>query len=216
MKSGRFSSLVFSFLIVISCVSGTSQAQTQIEITTPMTPPNWALMERELLSANSEAVEDFYDYYFDERDYLLHTPRWGILDGPDDLFDIFCRWTLLYSLGGRESVLELYRKGNTGGIRQYTEYKTVDTPLAEHGSYYKEFVCTSDFHHTGEGLRAFNIQGLANPTNIKFQKRMRRFAEFYMDEDPDAKNYDPEHKIIRSLWTGSRVTCPHRLVHFVS
>ncbi|HUG80458.1 MAG TPA: hypothetical protein VML01_02265 [Bryobacterales bacterium] len=50
-----------------------------------MTPPRWALLERELLRANSEAVEFFADRYIDERGYLLHTPRWGTLDGPDDV-----------------------------------------------------------------------------------------------------------------------------------
>ena len=34
--------------------------------------------------------------------------------------------------------------------------------------------------------------------------RVRRYAGLYMDEDPQEKNYDPEHKIIRSLFNGSR------------
>ncbi len=33
---------------------------------------------------------------------------------------------------------------------------------------------------------------------------MRRFAGFYLNEDPGAANYDPQHKIIRSLFNGSR------------
>jgi hypothetical protein len=33
---------------------------------------------------------------------------------------------------------------------------------------------------------------------------MRRFAGFYMNEDPEAPNYDAEHKIIKSLFNGSR------------
>ena len=33
---------------------------------------------------------------------------------------------------------------------------------------------------------------------------MKRFAEFYLNEDPEARNYDPEHKIIRSIWNGSK------------
>ncbi|MEZ4618937.1 MAG: hypothetical protein R2867_25960 [Caldilineaceae bacterium] len=33
---------------------------------------------------------------------------------------------------------------------------------------------------------------------------MRRYAGFYMNEDPQAPNYDPEHKIIRSAFNGSR------------
>ena len=33
---------------------------------------------------------------------------------------------------------------------------------------------------------------------------MRRFAGFYLNEDPEAPNYDPKHKIIRSMFNGSR------------
>jgi hypothetical protein len=33
---------------------------------------------------------------------------------------------------------------------------------------------------------------------------MRRFAGMYMNEDPEAPNYDPANKLIKSLWTGSK------------
>jgi hypothetical protein len=33
---------------------------------------------------------------------------------------------------------------------------------------------------------------------------MKRFAAMYMNEDPEAPNYDPVHKIIRSIWNGSK------------
>ena len=36
------------------------------------------------------------------------------------------------------------------------------------------------------------------------RQRARRFAGFYMGEDPEAPNYDPAHKIIRSMENGSR------------
>ena len=62
----------------------------------------------------------------------------------------------------------------------------------------------SDWHHTGEGMQGFMNQGFSDPDDRSFQTRMRRFAGMYMDEDPDAPNYDPEHKVIRSIWNGSR------------
>jgi hypothetical protein len=37
-----------------------------------------------------------------------------------------------------------------------------------------------------------------------YVQRARRFAGFYMNEDKGAPNYDPKHKIIRSLHNGSR------------
>ena len=59
-------------------------AQDTIRISTPMVPPEWALLERELLDATSAAVSEFYEHFFDERGYLLHVARWGALDGTDD------------------------------------------------------------------------------------------------------------------------------------
>lgn len=53
-----------------------------IGVDKPMPPPAWALMERALLKANSDAARAFYRKYVDDRGYLLHTPRWGTLDGP--------------------------------------------------------------------------------------------------------------------------------------
>ena len=50
----------------------------------------------------------------------------------------------------------------------------------------------------------FNMMGLGDPYDVKFRHRVRRFAGFYMNEEPGALNYDPEHKIIRSMYNGSR------------
>ena len=58
--------------------------------------------------------------------------------------------------------------------------------------YYKEFIVQSDWMHHGEGLQLFNRMGLSIPTDAKYQQRARRFAGFYMGEDPEAPNYDPE------------------------
>ena len=54
-----------------------AEAQDALRITTSMSPPEWALLEREVLDANSAAVREFYDHFFDERGYLLHVARWG-------------------------------------------------------------------------------------------------------------------------------------------
>ena len=53
-------------------------------------------------------------------------------------------------------------------------------------------------------MRVFNRMGLSVPDDPTYQARARRFAGFYMGEDPDAPNYDPQHKLIRSLINGSR------------
>ena len=65
-----------------------------------------------------------------------------------------------------------------------------------------------DWVHNGEGLTTFNLHGLMDPTERNFEKRVRRFSEMYMGADPamgpGSQNYDPQHKVIRSLLNGSR------------
>ena len=175
-----------------------------IVIDTPMSPPTWALLERELLSANAAACEEFYAKYFDERGFLLCVERWGGDDGPDDAIENCNDWPLLYALGGSERVRELYERAWEGHLRQYTLAKTTEVPLARDGMFYKEFHTQMDWMHIGEELTVFNVMGLANPRDRAFERRVRRFAGFYMNEDPQALNYDPQVKIIKSLFNGSR------------
>ena len=185
---------------LFSCSTGTIPS---VEIDTPMSPPDWALLERALLDENSKAVEAFAERYLDERGHLLHTPRWGTLDGPDDAIETFYNWTLLHALGGSDEVLELYRKALEGHLEQYGELRTELTTLAADGAYHEEFITQSDWFHTGEGMRAFFLMGHSDPENDQYVNRMERFARMYTGEDPSYGNYDPEHRIIRSIWNGS-------------
>ena len=175
-----------------------------VSVETPMAPPAWALMERALLKANSEAARAFYEKYVDSRGYLKHTPRWGTLDGPDDAIETFYNWTLLHALGGDDDLLAMYQKAQEGHWAQYGELRTKLTKLAENGAYYKEFITMSDWFHTGEGMRAFLLAGLSMPRDAMYRRRMQRFAGMYMNEDPEAPNYDAEKKLIKSIWTGSK------------
>src|SRR5215210_580008 len=140
-------------------------AEPSITIGTPMPAPAWALLERRLLQANSKASELFAAKFVDDRGYLLHTPRWGTLDGPDDAIETFYNWTLLHALGGSESVLKSYKKALEGHYKQYGEMRTKLTKLAENGAHYKEFITQSDWFHTGEGMRGFMFQGLSDPND---------------------------------------------------
>ncbi len=83
--------------------------QIELKAATPMTAPEWALLQRELLSAHTEACEIFHAQYFDERNHLLCFPRWGANDGPDDAIEHVNDWPLLHALGGSDRILELYR-----------------------------------------------------------------------------------------------------------
>jgi hypothetical protein len=178
--------------------------EVTLSVTTPMSPPTWALLERELLRANAAACQEFFQRYFDERGYLLCVERWGGDDGPDDAIENCTDWPILHALGAPDVVLQLYKKAWEGHLRQYTAAKTKDVPFARDGMYFKEFPVMFDWLHNGEGLTPFNVQGLSDPYDRAFRRRVRRFAGFYLNEDAGAPNYDPERKIIRSLFNGSR------------
>ena len=61
-----------ALLLLLSVAWLIPEAKTApLTIRTPMTPPAWALMERELLKANAEACREFFKRYFDERGFLL-------------------------------------------------------------------------------------------------------------------------------------------------
>ena len=192
--------LSFSVLASRSAKSG----ELTISIDTPMSPPAWALLERELIRANTVACEEFFQRYFDERGWLECVERWGGDDGPDDAIENVADWPILHALGASDSILHMYRKAWEGHLRQYTAAKTVEVPFARAGMFYKEFHCMMDWMHIGEELRVFNLQGLSDPHDIRYGHRARRFAGFYMNEDPGALNYDPKHRIIRSMFNGSR------------
>jgi len=180
------------------------KAGASIRIDARMDPPRWARLERQLLADNVPACREFYQKYFDDRGYLQCFVRWGANDGPDDAFENFNHWPELHALGADDDILKMFFTGHDGLIKQYTEARTTDVPIARQGMYYKEFIVQSDWMHHGEGLQLFNRMGLSIPADAKYQQRARRFAGFYMGDDPEAPNYDPVHKIIRSMENGSR------------
>ena len=176
-----------------------------VTIDSPMAAPKWAQMERQLLAENVPAAREFFQKYFDDRGYLLVFVRWGANDGPDDAFENFNHWPELHALGADDEIVQMYMKGNEGMLKQYSEAKTTKAvPAGVDGMYFKEFSALSDWQHHGEGLQLFNRMALSVPTDPKYLERVRRFAGFYMGEDPEAPNYDPKHNIIRSMMNGSK------------
>ena len=199
---------VFAFgvavLVASLAITKPKPEATIITVDAKMEAPAWAILERRVLEAAAPAMEEFYHKYYDDRGYVQCVLRWGADDGPDDAFENFAGWPEFHSLGGSDEILRLYLKGLEGMLHQYTDAKTTQVPACLGGMYYKEFSAQSDWMHHGEGLRVFNRMGLSVPDDPKYRERVRRFAGFYMDEDPEARNYDPEHKPIRSLINGSR------------
>src|SRR5689334_22937884 len=110
----------------------------KVSVDTPMSPPAWALLQRELLRANTPACREYFARYFDERGYLRCVERWGGDDGPDDAIECLTDWPVLHALGAPDVVLRMYKKAWEGHLRQYTAARTTHVPFAKDGMYYKE------------------------------------------------------------------------------
>lgn len=124
--------ITFTFLL-LTTRSGFPANPAVLIIDSPMPPPNWALLERELIRANTAACQEFFARYFDERGYLLCVERWGGDDGPDDAIENCNDWPILHALGAPDVVLEMYKKAWEGHLRQYTQAKTSQVPFARDG-----------------------------------------------------------------------------------
>jgi len=202
MKTLRVACLCL--LLWIGCgVAG--RAASEIVVSTPMPAPEWAKLQRQLLAEQVPACREFFQKYFDARGYLQCFVRWGANDGPDDAFENFNGWPELHALGADDEIRRLFLMGHEGMIKQYTEARTTETPIARAGMYYQEFIVQSDWMHHGEGLQLFNRMGLSIGAGDPLHAtRARRFAGLYMGEDPGAPNYDPKLTLIRSMQNGSR------------
>jgi hypothetical protein len=173
------------------------QEQTMIpsiELTERASPPAWALWERFLLDAMSRAAVDFVQRYTRPDGTLIWREEWPGMDGSDDAYESFFNFPLLYALGGDPELDRLARSEWEAITRQFTAY----------GQVYREFDAYYDWMHHGESSLLFYYFGLSDPKNARMIGRARRFAAMYMGEDPEADNYDPALRLIRSPITGSR------------
>jgi len=193
-----------AFAAAIATVGTQAPLRPEVHVSTRMAAPRWAVLQRQLLAANVPACREFFDKYFDQDGKILCYVRWGANDGPDDAFENFNRWPELHALGAGDDILQMYARGHEGLVKQYTEARTTEVPIARDGMYYKDFIVQSDWMHHGEALQLFNRMGLSMPQDAVYPSRARRFAGLYMAEDPEAPNYDPALKIIRSMQNGSR------------
>ena len=207
----RTSAAVLVIGAVAALPSGFSAAQgttspngAVISITESMSPPPWAMAERYLLKVNGDGVREFARKYVDARGYLRGPEHWGISDGPDDAVEPIRNWPLAHALGGPDSIIETWDAVWEGHIDQYSRARVPEVEMAKDGIYQKEFMPSFDWEHISEGLSGFYFYGLSRPIDPRYAIRLRRFAGFYLTEDPAAPNYDPKLKIIRSLFNGSR------------
>ena len=175
----------------------TIEAQTRLQ-----TPPTWAVLERELIDKINDAAPQVLEKYTRPDGTLLWPTHsdFQSIDGLDDAYESFHNWPLFYMLGGDAQFL----------VDAHTEFDVITRDMARYGTGHgypmvvKEYQPGYDWFHQSEGNYLFYMLCMADPTNSKSIERAKRFAGFFMNEDPDAQNYDSQHKIIKCAMNGSK------------
>ncbi len=182
---------------------------TATEVTAP---PTWALLQRKLIALMEESAPMM------SRKYAERNGAWYWSDDMDDYYERSYNWCLLYALGGDESLVDLALKhwnattrlfdDRDGNRANNLDYHHGTTPMTLRYSIHNEYFGLAhpgdaEWHHMGEGNMAFYDFGVADPTIYENVRRARRFAAMYIGEDPEAPNWDPVHKIIRSPMNSS-------------
>ena len=206
-SSSTHSSLLRPSLAVLCLIwlGLTAAADTTIVIDKTAPPPAWALAERRLIALNGEGVRLWRDTYLDANGYLKGAAHFGIEDGPDDAVESIRNWPLAHALGGPDSIIEAWDLAWEGHLISTRSATDPSTELAQRRDVLQGVPESYDWEHIGEGLGPFYWYGLSRPTRRALSRqRSRRFAGFYLNEDPDARNYDAKLKLIPSLFNGSR------------
>jgi hypothetical protein len=84
------------------------------------------------------------------------------------------------------------------------EWDAITWQFTEYGQVHREFDAYYDWMHHGESYTYNYYLALANPHHYVERRRALRFAAMYIGEDPKARNWDPERKMIRSPINGSK------------
>ncbi len=160
-------------------------------------PPGWALLERRLITLMEDAAAPMVDKYAEKGGAFYFA------DDVDDLYERVYNWGLFYAMGADRKVLDLALQQWNATTRFFADdiVSRVHPRFCPqiHNEYYNQgSPGANEWHHQGEGNMAFYHFGLADPTISENVRRSRRFAAMFMDEDPEAPNYDPKHRIFRS------------------
>ncbi|MXZ25549.1 MAG: hypothetical protein F4Y80_11975 [Caldilineaceae bacterium SB0665_bin_21] len=156
--------------------------------------PDWALRQRHLISVMNETARMYQARYTRADGTFVWRDRWPGMDGSDDGYESYHNWPLFYALGGAADLHERSRMLWDAVTRQFTAY----------GQIHREFDGYYDWMHHGESSIYFYYFGLADPQRQPDRARALRFAHMYTGEDPEAQNWDPELRQMRSPINGSR------------
>ncbi len=197
----RFFHLRLTTLFVVICSLSMDRNElsaapfVEIRCDAQMVPPEWALLERQLIDTLNGAGIEFYNTYVEKEGSIRYKERYESgMNSSDDLYEAFKGFSLHTAMGGSDELNRLHRKAWEGITRQFTRY----------GHIYREFDSNWDWMHHGEGYIDFYTLGFIEPKDALFRDRSVRFAAMYIGEDPEAPNWDPELKQMRASMTGSR------------
>ncbi|HET7771333.1 MAG TPA: hypothetical protein VFN74_21360 [Chloroflexota bacterium] len=154
------------------------------------------MLERQLFKTLEESVQPFLERYCHPDGTLIWGDTLRGRDGADDFYESAYNWPLLYLLGGGDDLLPL-------SVRQWEAITRQVSALKPVPQIYKEYERGYDWFHQGESNLYFYFLCLADPERREHGERAGRFAGFYLNEDPEAPNYDAERKLIRAPHNGS-------------
>ena len=172
----------------------TRPSSAAIEVLGRQSPPNWAVKQRHLIDLMDRAAGTFVERYTRPDGTLVWRDKWPGMDGSDDGYESFVSFPLFYGIGGGEHAHELARR----------EWDAVTWQFTEYGQVHREFDAYYDWMHHGESYTYTYYLALANPYHQVDQRRALRFAAMYTGQDPEAPNWDPVLRMIRSPINGSR------------
>ena len=169
-------------------------ADTRITADVPVSElPSWAVWERHLIDLLNDSVRPFLDHFTREDGEFVWRDEWGG-GSCDDYYEPFFSWPVIYMMGGAGHMLSLADR----------QWEAITRQLTRLGAVHNEYGIKEDNFHQSESDIFFYNLCLANPRAEKWRERARRFAGFYLNEDPEAVNYDPAHRIVMSPLNGSR------------
>ena len=164
-------------------------------------PPAWALLQRQLIALIEKAGD-------------LATKKYARRDGRvyhffdvDDAYESRSMRGIFYALGGGQRFLDIAKREWDAITWLYSEERALPEGDPPHPMYMAQLrneywnlniPFNADWFHMGEGNQMLYDFGVADPSNPSNRERARKFADMYIGEDLNARNWDPEHKIIRS------------------
>lgn len=164
-----------------------------IEITTPLEPPSWAVKQRRLLTLSARATALMNDLCFaPDGSFLGRYVHGGGNLAPDDTFEFAGKGPLLHACGADDAVLEQWWRMYRASLRQ----------CREQGLFADDMCKFLDWHHNGEHYQSFWTAAICLPHDPEYRALLLKYAGFYDGTNPAVPNYDPNHKVVRSILHG--------------